>query len=450
MTTALSLAEQVSHHPALESVFIQNLSPLERALLKFTWSYWARPEQRTPSKDFFVWALMAGRGFGKTRTGAEFVWEEIQALRQKYSKVRYAIVGQTPADVRHVMMEGESGLLNVCPPWDRPVYSPSTREAVWPDGTVAFTYSGMEPGQLRGPQHHGGWIDEFSKMRYAQETLDNFLFGLRLGRNPRACATFTPRNIPAVRDLLSDPDTAVTTGSMLRNLSNLPPKFIRRILRRYEGTRLGQQEIEGRLILKTPGALWTSELLEANRVAAIPCPLKRIAVAVDPGASHTDKEKETNLHTDDDAELPETGIVCGGLGEDGHVYVFDDVSGNMSPGQWGDTVVDAYQHHRADVVVGELNNGGDMVEHTVHVAAKAKNALIRFVGIRASRGKYTRAEPVAALYEKGKVHHVGNWPDLEDQMTTWTPGKKSPDRMDALVWLVYHLLVGTEDELVML
>jgi Uncharacterized conserved protein len=364
--------------------------------------------------------LRSGRGFGKTRTGAEWVRAEIESGRRK----RIALVGQSKADVRDTMVElGESALLNICPPWFKPVYEPSKRRLVWPNGAVAVIYSGDEPDQLRGPQHDGAWVDELAKFKYPEETWNNLEFGLRLGPDPRVVVTSTPRPIPIIKQLLADPATVDVQGSTYENLQNLPQTFIERMVRKYENTRLGRQELYGEILDDTPGALWRRDDIERLRVSKHP-ELVRVVVGVDPEASS-------------DASAAETGIVAAGLGVDGHGYVLEDASLQASPAVWATAVVTAYYKFRADRVIGEVNNGGDMVGHTISTV----DANVAFKAVYASRGKQTRAEPIAALYEQGRVHHVGMFAELEDQMCTWVPGMKSPDRMDALVWALTELML---------
>lgn len=367
-----------------------------------------------------MWLVMAGRGFGKTRIGAEWVIE-----RQATGKYRrFALVGETAADTRDVMIEGESGILTIAPPWNRPIYEPSKRRLTWPNGAIATTYSGEKPDQLRGPQHDAAWADEVAKWRYAQDAWDNLEFGLRLGPDPRVVGTTTPRPIKLIRDLLADSLTAVTTGSSYENAANLAPSFIQRIIGKYEGTRLGRQELYAEMLEDTPGALWRRDMLESGRAVKHP-DLVRIVVGVDPSVS-------------DNEESAETGIIAAGLGTDGHGYILDDVSLHGSPDTWARSAVTAYWKFHADRLVGEVNNGGDMVEHTIRTVDKT----VAYKAVHASRGKLTRAEPIAALYEQGKIHHVGMFATLEDQLCTWTPGQKSPDRMDALVWALTELMLG--------
>lgn len=338
---------------------------------------------------------------------------------------RFALVGQTAADVRDVMVEGESGILACAPPWFRPKYEPSKRRLTWPNGAIATTYSGDEPEQLRGPQHGGGWFDELAKMRYAADVWSNYLFGLRLGNDPRTLVTTTPRPIPLVRELLKDASTAVTGGSSYENLDNLAPVYRKNVIARYEGTRLGRQELLAQLLDDTPGALWTLGRIDDLRVKpeAVPA-LERVVVGVDPKSGDAAK-------ADDDAPS-ETGIVVEGRGVDGHGYTLADRSTSGGPGTWAAEVIRAYQDFKADAVVVERNQGGAMVAHTIRNTPGG--ARVKIVEVWASRGKVTRAEPIAALYEQGAFHHVGSFAELESQMTTYVPGMKSPDRMDAKVW----------------
>ena len=331
---------------------------------------------------------------------------------------RIALVGETAADCRDVLIEGESGLLACSPPWNMPLYQPTKRRVTWPNGTIATTYSGDAPEQLRGPQHHFAWCDEVAKWRYAQEAWDNLELGLRLGTDPQVVATTTPRPIPLLRQLLSDPGTVVTRGSTYENTVNLAATFKERILSRYEGTRLGRQELYAELLEDTPGALWTRVLLEQTRVRSLP-PLRRIAIGVDPGQ--------------------EAGIVVAALGDDGHAYVLEDLSISGSPATWANQAIAAYHKYKANLIVAERNHGGAMVEQTL----ATQDATVAVQVVWASQGKYARAEPVSALYEKGRVHHVGLFAALGDELCNWVPGEglPSPNRLDALVWALTELLL---------
>ena len=341
-----------------------------------------------------------------------------------------ALVAKTPADARDVMVEGESGLLAIAPPWNRPTWQPSNRRVTWPNGAIATVYSDEVPGQLRGPQHDSAWCDELAKYRNPQETWDNLMFGLRLGADPRVCVTTTPTSIALVKGLLQDPRVIVTGGSTYDNQANLAGPFLAMIRARYEGTQLGRQELYGDVIEQAEGALWTRERIELARRKIIP-PLRRIVVAIDPAA--------TSKGTSD-----ETGIIVAAVGEDGDGYVLDDVSGHYSPAGWAGRAIAAYHTQGADRMVAEVNNGGEMVEHTVRTV----DPNVSYKAVHASRGKRTRAEPVAALYEQGRVHHIGLLTELEDQMCTWSAneGEASPDRVDALVWALTELITGDGGE----
>jgi phage terminase large subunit-like protein len=322
---------------------------------------------------------------------------------------------------------GESSILKTAPPWFRPEYEPSKRRLTWPNGCVGLIYSGDEPDQLRGPQHDTAWVDELAKFKYPKETWDNLEMGLRLGPDPRVLVTSTPRPLPIIRQLLDDPDCADVVGSTYENFQNLSPTFIKRVLKKYEGTRLGLQELHGVLLEDVPGALFRQDMFERTRVREAPSEFVRVGVAVDPSVT---ANRESN----------ETGIIVGGITEDEHVYIWQDASIKASPKRWAQRAVAAYRLSAADIMVAEVNNGGDMVESTIHTV----DSTINVKKIRASRGKYTRAEPVAALYEKGMVHHVGTLSDLETQSCNWVPGEDSPDRMDAMVWLVTELALGPD------
>jgi len=392
--------------------------------LRNDWTVWARPEQLPPPGDWRVWLLMAGRGFGKTRTGAETVRSRIGAGVAR----RVALVGPTAADVRDVMVEGESGLLTIAPPDDRPLFEPSKRRLSWDNGAVATLFSADEPERLRGPQHDFAWCDELVAWRYPA-AWDMLMFGLRLGADPRVVVTTTPRPTRLIREMLADPKVVVTRGRTAENAENLAPAFLAQIVRRYEGTRLGRQELDGELLADVPGALWRHELIDAGRVASLP-ELTRVVVAIDPAVSSGE-------------EADETGIVVAGRDGGGHGYVLADLSGRYAPPEWARAAVAAYAAHHADRVVAEINNGGEMVEATLRVI----DPNVPFGAVRASRGKVARAEPVAALYEQGRVHHLGALPKLEDQMCAFTAdfdraaAGYSPDRVDALVWALTELLI---------
>ena len=369
---------------------------------------------------------MAGRGFGKTRTGAETVREWVK----RFPLVN--MIGATADDARDIMIEGESGIMAICPPHERPVYKASARRLEWPNGAKSLIFTADEPERLRGKQHMKLWADELGAWRYP-EAWDQAMFGLRLGDSPQAIVTTTPKPTEAVKRLLSDPNTHVTRGTSQENRSNLAPAFYDAIIKRYEGTRLYRQEILAELLDDVPGALWTRALIDATRIHDLAEVrwdlLSRIVVAIDPAVSH----EETS---------DETGIVVAALTRSNHVIVLDDLSGRYSALDWARVAIAAFRSRKADMIVGEVNNGGDLVGANIH----GVDPNVPFRAVRASRGKYLRAEPVSALYEQGRVHHVGSFPAMEDQMCGWTPqgDAKSPDRLDALVWAVTELLIDQE------
>lgn len=404
-------------------------TPEAAEILAHEWAFWARPAQLAPSGDWTTWLILAGRGFGKTRTSVEWAREQAEAMPGS----RGALVGRTAADTRDVLVEGESGILAISPPWFRPTYEPSKRRLTWPNGSVATLYSADKPDLLRGPQHHWAVVDELAAWRYA-EAWDQLQFGLRLGKRPRVVVATTPRPTKIIKELVKARTTVVTRGSTYDNAANLAPTFLTQIVSRYEGTRLGRQELMAEILEDVPGALWTRDVLDAGRAKAAPTTLVRVVVGVDPA-----------ITADDDSN--ETGVIVAGIDERGHVYVLEDGSLRASPAAWAKRVVQLYDRHRADRVVAEVNQGGAMVEHTIATAARMMGEhgeragrSVPYRAVRATRGKYVRAEPVSALYEQGKVHHVGMLPELEDQLCTWVPGDDSPDRLDALVWAVTDLL----------
>jgi phage terminase large subunit-like protein len=410
------------------------LADIDPERLLYDWKFWGRPNQIAPPGNWLTWLILAGRGFGKTRAGSEWIRAMVcgPTPMSRGRSSRIALVGETAADCRDVMVRGDSGILSVHPPDFRPVYEPSKRSLTWPNGAVALLFNATEPDQLRGPQHDLAWLDELAKWRYAQETWDMLQFGLRLGDDPRQLVTTTPRPIPLIRSLMKDERTVTTKGSTYDNKANLAAVFMDTVIKRYEGTRLGRQELNAEVLDDVPGSLWTRDGLDRYRKPKGKLPdMQRVVVAVDPAATSAETSK-----SDDTAE---TGIVVAGLGVDGRGYVLDDLSCRLSPNGWGRMAVSAYDSHSADCIVVERNQGGDMVKNTI----KSVRSNIKIVEVHASRGKVTRAEPVSAMYEQGRISHVGTFHELEDQMVLFTTngivGETTADRVDALVWAFSQL-----------
>lgn len=420
-----SLAETLALNPTLRAEFLGSLSDDELRALRWKWrGFWARPKQIAPPGAWTIWLILAGRGFGKTKTGAEWVIERVEAGAR-----RIALVAETSADARDVMVEGESGVLACSPPWNPARYEPSKRRVTWANGAIATTFSADEPDQIRGPEHDTAWADEVAKWRY-EEAWDNLQFGLRVpGKlEPRAVATTTPKPTKLIRALVKDPDCVVTRGSTDENRANLAPAFLKAIFKKYAGTRLGRQELEAVLLEDAPGALWKRALIDEHRRKKHP-ELVRIVVAIDPSVSQ-------------ESENAETGIVVAGLGTDEHGYLLADGSlPQPSPEQWGTQAVALYNKHEASRIIGEVNNGGDLVESNVRSIDKN----VAFKQVRASKGKQTRAEPISSLAEQGRIHHVGSFGQLEDELCQWEPGAaKSPNRLDAYVWAFTELMLGAD------
>jgi len=415
-------------------LLINDFSDDEIDFLLHDWSFLARDEQFPPEITWTHWLYLAGRGAGKTRTGSEFV-----RMKVKEGCMRLGLIAPTAGDVRDVMVEGESGILACAFANDYddngvlmgvPEYQPSKRRLVWANGSQAALYSADEPERLRGPQHDFIWADELCAWR-RPETWDLAMFGLRLGDNPQAFISTTPKPKKLIIDLMQDPHCAVTRGTTYDNKANLADNFFKTVVTKYEGTRLGQQELMGDLLMESADALWTREVFDETRLARIPTHegfwFTRIVVCVDPA---------TTSNKDSD----QTGICVVALGNDGHGYILADYSGRYTPGQWARRTKWAYDLWQADVVVAEGNQGGEMVDFTL----KSVDANLNVKRVHASRGKMARAEPVAALFEQRKCHVVGCLPDLEDQCCVWEPnsGEPSPDRLDAMVWGFHELMVG--------
>lgn len=410
---------------------IAKLSTEVRAELRWHWPFWARPNQTAPDGDWLTWLVLAGRGFGKTRAGCEWVRSIAcgPTPLAPGTHGRIAIIAETAADARDVLAEGESGLLAIHPPAFRPLYEPSKRRLTWPNGAIATLYNAVEPDQLRGPQHDAALCDELAKWRYAEDTWDQLQFGLRLGDDPKICVTTTPRPIPVIRELVASSDTVITRGTTMENAGNLAQRFLDKMKSKYEGTRLGRQELEAEILDDVPGALWSRAMFDDQRVKAAP-QMQRVVVAVDPSGSSGD---------DDTAD--DIGIVVAGRGMDGRGYILADWTCDLSPAGWGRRTIEAFDQFKADRIVAEKNFGGAMVESVIKTTRKTAPVTL----VTASRGKVQRAEPIAALYEQGRISHVGSFAQLEDQLTSFTGdgyvGKGSPDRADALVWALTELML---------
>jgi phage terminase large subunit-like protein len=417
---------------ALQHCTANDLNRMSRREVRDTnhdWRLWAREQQQLPpdGEAWRTWLLLGGRGAGKTRAGAEWVRARALGLWPSTGPraERIAIIAPTFDEARLVMIEGKSGLLAIHPDDERPDFAPSRRQVTWPNGTIAQIFSAEEPDGLRGPQFDAAWCDELAKWKYAEACWDMLAFALRLGDNPRVTVTTTPRAVPLLKRLIADPATAISTSRTADNRAFLAKSFWQDVQARYGGTRLGRQELDGELIEDDPNALFRRDGLEAQRTKTVP-PLIRVVVAVDPPASHG---KRANA----------CGIVCAGLGEDGRCYVLDDATAESArPAQWARAAIALYHARKADRVVAEVNQGGEMVEAVL----REIDPDVSFRAVHATRGKQARAEPVAALYEQGRVSHVGAFPELEDEMcTAIAGGAKSPDRLDALVWAVTDLLL---------
>lgn len=422
---------------AQRTEILQSLTEEQHEDLRWDWRFWARPNQRMPEGNWLVWLILAGRGFGKTRVASEVVrqWACGDTPLAKGKFGRMALVAETAADARDVMVEGQSGILSVHPPDFRPLYEPSKRRLTWPNGAIAYTYNATEPDQLRGPQHDAAACDELAKWRYARETWDMLQFGMRLGDRPQQIITTTPRPIPLLKELMNTADTIVTRGSTMDNRANLPKSFLDKVVGRYKGTRLGRQELNAEILDDNPNALWTRDKLEAVRTANIPA-MQRVVVAIDPSGTRGDSETAADV-----------GIVVAGKGVDGLAYILADRTVNLSPAQWGRVAVKAYVDFQADRIVAERNFGGAMVEHVIRTV----DSKVSYKEVVASRGKWLRAEPVAALYEQNRVRHVGDLSELEDEMCSFGPDglsgeddRKSPNRLDAMVWAITELMLEPE------
>jgi len=404
------------------------------------WQVWARDDQLPPTSSpsdapgWRTWLILGGRGAGKTRAGAEWVrgmalgHPETTGQPAGQTAQRIALVAETYHDARSVMVEGVSGILAVHGDIDRPRFEPSKNQLVWPNGSIAQLFSAEDPGSLRGPQFDAAWCDELAKWRRGEATWDMLQFALRLGKNPRQVVTTTPRNIPLLARLLAEPVTTVSRAPTTANAANLAASFVAEMRRRYAGTALGRQELDGEIITETAGALWRADWIEQMRIDTAP-PLGRTLVAVDPPVTST-------------AASDACGIIIAGLGEDGRGYIIADRTlQGREPHVWARAAIAAYRDFKADRIVAEANQGGDMVVSVL----KQVDPAVPITKVHATRGKWLRAEPIAALYAEGRVVHVGSFPKLEEQMLRFGAGgfggTRSPDRVDALVWALTALML---------
>jgi len=436
------------------SILSERQAAHRRAINAYDWTSMARPEQIPPGepgaalarKDWDYWIIKAGRGWGKTMTGAQTVRAQVAQGRRR----NIALVAPTLGDGRKLMIEGPSGILAITPEVDRPTWIAKDRELHWPNGAVAHLYSSEEPERARGGNHDYLWADELGSWRNAEMTWKLIRLALRItgprGDSPQMVITMTPRPTALIRQLVINPGSIVQGGSTYDNAKNLDRKFFEAIRDEFEGTRLGQQEIRGELLGDTPGAMFKMSTIERSRVVVPPFDLLRVVLAIDPAtADEADRKRaaETEIFT------AETGIVYAGVGrcicqnkEAIHGFVLGDLSGYYQPEEWAKIAVDAYHDQQMDKIIAEVNNGGALVGSTLR--AYARDRPVAYQAVTASRGKAIRAEPIATLYEKGEVHHVGVHARLEDQMTTWNPllARKSPDRLDADVWALTHLMLS--------
>lgn len=423
---------QTESHDAIAQ-FIASLSKPELLAFLYDWELWARDDQLPPNADnpnWTNWLILGGRGAGKTRSGAEWVRSVVHADGEQSEPLRIALVGETLDDVRSVMIEGESGLLAVHQKHQRPIFESSKKQLVWPNGTIAQIFSAHSPEGLRGPQFHAAWCDELCKWKEAQATWDMLQFGLRLGDWPRVVITTTPKPSKLLKTIMADESTVISRAATSANAENLAPSFLQAIAKRYHGTRLGRQELEGEILEEREDALWRRADLDQLRRSEPP-ELTRIVVAIDPPV--------TSTNTSDAC-----GLVVAALGADGRGYILADRSlERASPLSWAQAAVEAFHHFEADALVAEVNQGGDLVETVI----RQIDPSLPLKKVHASRGKWLRAEPVAALYEQARISHVGSFDALEDEMVNFgTDGLTnghSPDRLDALVYAVSELMLAS-------
>ena len=424
-----------SEPPEVREAFLDSLSPGALLALPYVFEFWALEHQLPPAGNWRTWVIMGGRGAGKTRAGSEWVRSEVEGSRpcDPGRSRRVALVGETIDQVREVMVFGDSGILACSPPDRRPTWEASRKRLVWPNGAVAQVFSAHEPESLRGPQFDAAWVDELAKWKKAEDAWDMLQFGLRLGQTPRQVVTTTPRNVGVLKRILDNPSTVVTHAPTEANRAYLAQSFLEEVRARYAGTRLGRQELDGVLLEDAEGAMWTMTMLEGLQVERAP-ELDRIVVAVDPPVSGNEAS--------DSCGIVVVGARLTGSPQDWSAVVLEDATvQGTSPRGWAEAALAAMARHGADRLVAEVNQGGDLVETVV----RQVDPLVPFRAVRASRGKAARAEPVAALYEQGRVKHVRGLGTLEEQMCQMTvrgyEGRGSPDRVDALVWALQELIL---------
>lgn len=442
--------------PGVLDRFLDTLTPAEAVAALTDWSLWARPKQIAPPGNWQIWFDLGGRGAGKTRTGAEWTHQKAEDM----VGTRGFLLGTTAGDVRDTMLEGEGGLLATQKPHNPITYNPSRRLVMWKNGTQARLFTGEEPDRLRGPQHHWGWCDEWAAFKYPREAFDMMMFGLRLGDLPQTCFTTTPKPILPLIELLKDAPlchelrqaasdaeilrrfirVVITVATSYENRGNVSEAWYNTTIKSYEGTSLYDQEVLARILTDVQGALWKMTTIDAGRIRLNPSTLQaetlpefdRVVIAVDPAVTSGKHANETGI------------IACARATVGGvkHGYVLNDYSGRYTPLEWAKKAVTAYHHHKADRIVAEKNQGGELVKANIQTVDP--NVPIKLV--TATRGKTVRAEPVAAKSEQHQIHHVGTFGALESQMTTWTPdtGLESPDRLDAFVWGMTELLLAKQ------
>ena len=419
----------------MQESFLNELSEGELLALPYLFEFWAMPHQLPPEGDWRSWVIMGGRGAGKTRAGSEWVRSQVEGAMplDEGRARRVALVGETVDQVREVMIFGDSGILACSPPDRRPVWEAGRKRLVWPNGAIATVHSAFDPEGLRGPQFDAAWVDELAKWKKAEDTWDMLQFALRLGDKPQVCVTTTPRNVGVLKELLKAPSTVVTHAPTEANAANLASSFLEEVRTRYAGTRLGRQELDGVLLEDAEGALWTTAGIEACRVRDTQA-LDRIVVALDPST--------TGSASSDECGIVVAGVTMQGPPQDWRAVVLADCTvAGASPSAWARAAIEAMELYGADRLVAEVNQGGQMVEEVL----RQVDPLVPITAVHASRGKSARAEPIAALYEQGRVRHMPGLEALEDQMCRMTvqgyEGRGSPDRVDALVWALHALMI---------